>query len=136
MKHLFFSLFALSAFLVTAPSLQAYSSLGDYQSQIVACSISPSVQTHPPSDTLVLKRKIYYGDKKIKNPRELKAVLETANDAETMRLFKKFKTTTTLANVFIIPVCIVAIPLMIASRGHLKKVVRRFNDVKMGRVEP
>lgn len=135
MKHLFFSLLALSAFLFFAPPVQAYSSLCGYQSQAIT-SISPSVQGHPSSDTLVLKRKVYYGDKKLKNLRELKAILETTNDAETMHLFKKFKTTTTLATVLIIPVCIVAIPLLIASRGKLKKVIQRFNDVKMGRFKP
>jgi len=134
MKHLFFGLLALLTFLLAAPGVQALSS-PDCR-QLIACAIAPAVQANPPSDTLVLKRRVHYGDKKLKNMREMKTVFETANDAETMRLFKKFKTTVTLANVFIIPVCIVAIPLIIASRGQLKKAIRRFNDVKMGRVKP
>ncbi len=134
MKQLFLGLLAVLTCLFAMPSLQAYSLPGSIQ--LIAVTASPNVQSSLSSDTLLLKRKVYYGDKKLKNPRELEAVLKTANDAETMALFKKFKTTITLANVLIIPVCIVAIPLLISSRGKLKKTIQRFNDVTTGRVKP
>lgn len=133
MKHFFGSLLALQIILFVAPSVKAGSS-SDNQPTIPY--VNPKEQAYSSPDTLVLKRKIFYGDKKLKNMRELENIVTTINDAETMRLLKKTKTTFLLASVFIILGVLIGIILMIIGRSNLKKVVRRFNDVKMGRVKP
>lgn len=130
MKHCIWSILASLAFLLIAPTAQAY-----YRP--IACVITAThLQAKVPIDTLRFKGKITYGDKKIKNPKEFNAVLETAQDAETMRLYKKFKSTSTIAGVFFILGVIIGIALIIVSRGQLRKVIQRFNDVKMGRATP
>ena len=138
MKNLFFNLLILPMFLFASGSIQAIPSPGSTEtSQLaIACETHPSAQANSGPDTLVLKRKIRYGDKKLKNVRELQAVLETANDTETMSLFKKFKTTNALASVFLLLGGLLGIVLLFVSRGKLKKTIRRFNDIKMARAQP
>ncbi len=101
------------------------------------------------ADTLLLKRKLHYQGHKIKNAKALRSIVETAHDDEAMSLFRSVKSTSLAGSALVavgglctffsiglaLVLLLIAIVPLIMSRGKLKKLVRRFNDVMTGRAK-